>query len=157
LANCCNNSNVRVSSCCCGDVSRILPTSSMAVAELLNIQEQTITGTNTLVTFSTTEALKNATVSENGITVNNGGTYLINYGINATNTTGSAVSIYVNGTEVPNTRITLEAVGNINGSKLLTLNSGDTISLRSSVISTNIELPANTLNAFVTLVPVYNQ
>lgn len=169
MANCCNNNSLSraqnivrngggVSGCCCqGDITRILPTSSMAVAELLNTATQTITAVNTPINFSNPQAFKNSTATSTGITVNNGGTYLLNYGINASSTAGSAVSIYVNGVEVPTSRVSLLAAGSTNGSVILTLNSGDVISLRSSVISTNIVLPADSLNAYVTLVPIYNQ
>lgn len=170
MANCCNNNNAlsraqrivnnapRVGGCCCqGDITRILPTSTMAVAELLNTATQTITSVNTPINFSNPQAFKNATATQTGITVNNGGTYLLNYGINASSTAGSAVSVYVNGVEVPTSRISLVAAGSTNGSVILTLNPGDVISLRSSVISTNIVLPANSLNAYLTLVPIYNQ
>ena len=168
MANCCKNNSLSraqnivrngggVGCCCQGDVTRILPTSSMAVAELLNTATQTITAVNTPINFSNTQAFKNSTVTSTGMTVNNGGTYLLNYGINASSTAGSAVSIYVNGVEVPTTRISLTAAGSTDGSVILTLNSGDVISLRASAISTNIVLPADSLNAYVTLVPVYNQ
>ena len=103
-----------------------------------------------------TNAFKNSNVTSTAITVTNAGTYLVNYGFNASSTAGSALSLYQNGTEINSSRLLLrDDVGEMSGSIIIALAAGDTLSLGASVIVTNLVLPAGALNAYVTLTPIY--
>ncbi len=132
-------------------------TSTLAVAQLLNTATQTITTVGTFVAFNNPTAFKNSTVSPTSINVTNAGTYLIEFGYTALSTSGSAMSLYIDGVENVLTRLLLQDVegGSVSGSIILTLAAADTIALGSSVIVTNLVLPAGVLNAYVTLTPVY--
>jgi hypothetical protein len=130
-------------------------TDSLAVAQLLNTAARNLTTTGSLVTFNTTNALKNSTVSSNTITVTNAGTYLVNYGFTSPGAEDAAMSLYVNGTENTGTRLTLIEEGHVSASILLTLAAGSTVSLGVSVLPDNVTLPTGTLNAYVVITPIY--
>lgn len=147
--------------CCVGPTGPTGPsgptsTDTLAVAQLTKTTAQTISTVGTFVSFNTSTAFKNSTVSTTGITVNNAGTYQINFGFNATAGTGSALSIYKNGVEVGASRLTLiDEAGSAAGSIIITLANSDTIGLASSLLTTNIVLPASQLNAYITIIPIY--
>ena len=130
-------------------------TTTQAVAQLLNTAEQTLDTVGELVTFNSPAVYKNAIATTTAITVTNAGTYLVNYGFNASATTGSAMSLYLNGSENVQTRLSILAVGSYSANIILTLTAGETISLGASVISTNVTLPSGSLNAFIDVVPIF--
>ena len=131
-------------------------TSTLAVATMQKTTTQTLSVVDTLVSFNTATALKNSSVTATTITIDNTGTYDLAYGFNASAGINSAMSIYINGNELESTRLVLlEEAGGLSADILITLNAGDTISLGSSVITTNIVLPAESLNAYIALTPVY--
>ena len=131
-------------------------TSTLAVATMQKTTTQTLSAVDTLVSFNTATALKNSSVTAITITIDNTGTYDLAYGFNASAGVDSAMSIYINGNELESTRLVLlEEAGSLSADILITLNAGDTISLGSSVITTNIVLPAGSLNAYIALTPVY--
>lgn len=131
-------------------------TSTLAVATMQKTTTQTLSVVDTLVSFNTATALKNSSVTATTITIDNTGTYDLAYGFNASAGINSAMSIYINGNELESTRLVLlEEAGGLSADILITLNAGDTISLGSSVIVTNIVLPAGSLNAYIALTPVY--
>ena len=109
-----------------------------------------------MVSFNTATALKNSTVTATTLTVTNAGTYQIVYGYNASAGVNSALSIYLNGNELTSTRLLdSDTAGSPSAAILITLSAGDILSLGSSVITTNIVLPAGSLNAYIALTPVY--
>ena len=131
-------------------------TDTLAVATMQKTTTQTLSVVDTLVSFNTATALKNSSVTATTITIDNTGTYDLAYGFNASAGVNSAMSIYINGNELESTRLVLlEEAGSLSADILITLNAGDTISLGSSVIVTNIVLPAGSLNAYIALSPVY--
>ncbi len=133
--------------CCCFD-----ELDNTSVAQLRSTTAQTLSAVNQFVTFNTSNSFRNATVTGESITVNEPGRYLINYGFNASAGQNSALSLYINGVENASTRLTiLDASGDLSSSIILNLNAGDVITMRVSVYTASVTLPADTLNAYITL------
>lgn len=138
-----------ISGCCCSvntPVTRIL-------ASLTNTETETLSQVGQIVTFNSSNIVSGVSTTNESITVNRSGNYLINYGVTASSGTASAVSVYVNGVEDENTRLTLEGTaGSMSGSVVISLNKGDILTLRCSVYTADLVLPRDTLNAYVTLI-----
>lgn len=133
--------------CCCFD-----EVDNTSIAQLRNTAARTLSTLNQLVTFNSTNSFRNATVTNETITVNEAGTYQIDYGFNASSGQNSAISLYINGVENTLSRLKiLDTSESLSSSIILNLNEGDVISMRVSQYTTNIALPAETLNAYITL------
>ena len=142
------NQNHINSGCCC----YFNEVDNTSVAQLRSTTAQTLSAVNQLVTFNTSNSFRNATVAGESITVNESGRYLINYGFNASAGQNSALSLYINGVENASTRLTiLGTSGDLSSSIILNLNAGDVITMRVSAYTASVTLPADTLNAFITL------
>lgn len=142
-----NQNHINSGCCCCFD-----EVDNTSVAQLRSTTAQTLSAVNQLVTFNTSNSFRNATVTGESITVNESGRYLINYGFNASAGQNSALSLYINGVENASTRLTiLDESGDLSSSIILNLNAGDVITMRVSVYTANVTLPADTLNAYITL------
>lgn len=131
----------------------------LAIATLNNTTAVTLTDVGDLVPFSNADVIENATINATNdtVTVTNAGTYLINYGITPSTGTGSAVSLYINGTENAVTRLTLtDSTSTYSGGIILNLAAGDTISIGKSLNTTAITLPADTMNAYLNIIPITN-
>lgn len=131
----------------------------LGIATLNNVDAVTLTAVGDLVPFSDTNAIQNASISATGdtVTVNGAGTYLLNYGFTPSAGTGSAISVYINGVENTTTRLTITSdTSTYSGGIILDLAAGDTISMGKSLNTTDITLPADTMNAYLNIVPITN-
>ncbi|MEG2915726.1 MAG: hypothetical protein RR839_04710, partial [Oscillospiraceae bacterium] len=69
---------------------------------------------------------------------------------------GSAMSLYINGIEQVDSRLTLiDEKGSMSANIIVTLGAGAVIALGASKIETKLTLPGETLNAYVTLTPLF--
>jgi len=104
------------------------------VYDLATLVTSTIVG-GTDVPFSNNGPLSDIIHSPNStvVVVLTTGLYEINYGISITAGVGAQIAIAVNGTVDPSTRISaLITTGEITGSAILSLTSGDIITLRNN-------------------------
>ena len=130
---------------------------TLAIATLTNTDALTLDAIGTPITFNTTNAIQNASISgtSDSVTVNTAGVYHITYGFTATSGLNSSISLYVNDAENTNTRLTvIDAPSSYSGDIILELNAGDTLSLEMSTGTTSIVLPADTLNAYLNIAPI---
>lgn len=137
-----------INSCCCSFTDPIVT----VAGSLTNTLTETLSAVGQIVTFNNSNLVSGVSANDNSITVNTSGNYLINYGYTASSGTGSAISIYVNGVELERSRLTLKGTaGSVSGSVVVSLNKGDTLTLRCSLYTADLVLPADTLNAYLTL------
>ena len=130
---------------------------NLAIATLTNTIETTLTTVGDLIVFSSTSAIQNASISGTGdtVTIESPGVYYINYGVTPTEGTGAGVSLYLNGAEYAESRLTLtDSTGSYSGGIILNLSAGDTLSLGKSLNTTDITLPGDTLNAYLNIIPI---
>ena len=135
------------------------PIEDLAIASLTNTAAATITDLGDYIPFNNTNTVQNATVTDSdSITVTNGGTYYITYGLNDATATGdTGVSLYINNTENVNTTLNIsDTVTSASGGIILNLSAGDSISLGKSVNATPITLSAGTMNAYLNIIPITN-
>ena len=123
-----------------------------------DISSVALTPTNTTLSLASTMPSKNVTYGTNSITVQNSGDYELNYGLIGSVNPASTLTLSVanNGTAIPSSMVTrvYDQDQNISqtGSTIVTLNSGDVLTLQaSSSVDTTKFTPNNNVHAYLTV------
>lgn len=130
------------------------PANQQSMAQLYTTTAQTLNTVGQIFDFAINQNFRNSLTTQQTVQVLAGGTYKIEFGFVFSSATTVVMSLYVNGAETVNTRLSFsDTMLNNHASVLIVLNANDELSVRVQQITGAGVLQNGVLNGYLILTP----